>query len=87
MNAYADLAGTGGMVGTKVFVVPRGAPVHSTKTGDWTPAKRKQLIDLERPGCAAERYGEWLVVTWPGAGGYWRRVVQHGAEYVDRWPG
>lgn len=76
----------GGFVGTMLFVVPRGAPVHSTRTGEWTPAARKQVIDLTKPGCHAERYTNWTVITWPGSGGYWRRVVQKDGEYVAGWP-
>lgn len=84
----------GGFVGTKLFVVPRGVP--TLYRGDWKPAGRKQVIDLEKPGCAAERYAdrrrgapegaEWVIVTWPGTGGYWRRAIQHNGEFVSEWP-
>lgn len=81
------LASPGGFVGTKLFVVPRGAPVHSMRSGEWTPAFRKQVIDLDKPGCEAQRYGdEWLIVVWPGSGGYWRRVMQRRGEFVAEWP-
>lgn len=76
----------GGFVGTTMFVVPRGAPTNYR--GLWKPAGRKQVIELDKPGRFVERYGdgEWLVITWPGTGGYWRRIVQHNGEFVDRWP-
>jgi hypothetical protein len=83
----AEVASPGGFVGTKLFVVPKGAPTNYR--GHWKPAGRKQIIELDKPGRFVERYGperEWLVITWPGAGGYWRRVVQHHGEFVDRWP-
>lgn len=71
-----------------VFTVPKNVPVHSMYDGEWTTTKRKQVIDLSRPECTVDRYGhgEWTVVTWPGSGGYWRRVVLHGSDYVAEWP-
>lgn len=77
----------GGFIGTKLFVIPKCAPTNYR--GLWSPAGRKQVIDLDKPDTDAKYYGEnneWLVVTWPGTGGYWRRVVQYNGEFTDRWP-
>jgi hypothetical protein len=75
----------GGFVGTKLFVVPAGTP--TLYRGEWKPSGRKQVIDLTKPGCVANRYGDdWLNVTWPGTGGYWRDVYQYRGEFVARSP-
>lgn len=75
----------GGFVGTKLFVVPKGAPV--LHRGEWRLAGRKQVIDLDKPACTVHRYGDdWLCVTWPGTGGYWRDVYQYRGEFVARSP-
>jgi hypothetical protein len=89
----SQIMSPGGFVGTQLFVVPRGAP--TLYRGDWKPARRKQVIDLGKPECNARRYAdrrrgreesEWVVVTWPGAGGYWRRAVTHDGEFVAEMP-
>lgn len=74
-----------GFVGTKLFVVPRGAP--TCYRGVWKPAGRKMVIDLDKPGRYCERYEDgWTVITWAGAGGYWRRAIQKDGEFVAEWP-
>ena len=66
------------------FRVPRGTPVHSMKTGDWERAKQSRTFTAHH----VAEYGDGCtVVTWPGNGGYWRRVVIRDGVFVDHWPG
>jgi hypothetical protein len=71
-----------GLAGER-YEIPPGTPVHSMGTGGWHTSKRRQTV---YPFDIAE-YGEWKVITWPGPGGYWRRVVLRDGEYVACWPG
>ena len=63
-------------------VIPAGVPVHCMDGSGWTTSKRK--LTVKRAEVAD--YGRWVVTTWPGAGGYWRRTVQDNGEYVAHWP-
>lgn len=66
----------------KPYAVPAGAPVHSTKTGDWAEAKREQTI----PAPHITTYNTGLVaVRWP-SGANWRTVVIEGDTYITRLP-
>lgn len=64
------------------FDIPKGTPVHSTKTGSFEISGRKQTVHPYN----VLRTGIWTTVTWPGSGGYWRRVVIRDDEFVDYWP-
>lgn len=65
------------------FTIPAGTPVHSMGTGRWHESKRKQTVWPFH----VDEYDGWTVVTWPGQGGYWRRVVIRNEQFFSCFPG
>jgi hypothetical protein len=65
------------------FRIPPGAPVHSMGTGRWHTSKRTQTVF---PFSVREFDPDYTIVTWPGSGGYWKRVVLKAHRFVDHYP-
>ena len=65
-----------------VVVIPAATPVHSMRSGKWHPSRLKRTVKIFDQSL----YDDWVVTTWPGGSGYWRRAVSYKGQYVDRFP-